>query len=93
MNFKFQQDLQQENKSLRTTVRRQEKALIKYDSANSELPQLLNSHSEEVRSMQAKNRDLHRQIKDLTLKLKQREAALLVISDQNKHFHQLNRDK
>lgn len=68
-------------------------ALEKYDSANAELPRLLNSHAEEIRSWQSKNKILHKQIRELSNSLKQRENALLIVTDQNKHFHQLNRDK
>lgn len=86
-------DLEQENRVLLTTVRRQEKALDKYDNANAELPRLLKNHQEEIRVFQEKSKGLHKTINELTSKLKQKDNALLVVTDQNKHLHQLNRDK
>lgn len=78
---------------MKTMLRRQESALMKYDGANAELPQLLNSHAEEIRTWHAKCRELQRQNKDLMVKLKHKEQVILTISDENKHFHQLNRDR
>ncbi|XP_059613570.1 myosin heavy chain, embryonic smooth muscle isoform [Phlebotomus argentipes] len=86
-------ELSQENRSLKTMIRRQESALLKYDGANAELPQLLNSHAEEIRTWHAKYRELQKQNKDLHSKLKQKEQVILSISDENKHFQQLNRDR
>ncbi|GAB0096192.1 uncharacterized protein DMENIID0001_116720 [Sergentomyia squamirostris] len=86
-------ELSQENRSMKTMLRRQESALMKYDGANAELPQLLNSHAEEIRTWHAKYRELQKQNKDLLAKLKQKEQLILTITDENKHFHQLNRDR
>uniref|UniRef100_A0A1B0EYJ6 Lebercilin domain-containing protein n=1 Tax=Phlebotomus papatasi TaxID=29031 RepID=A0A1B0EYJ6_PHLPP len=86
-------ELSQENRSMKTMLRRQESALMKYDGANAELPQLLNSHAEEIRTWHAKCRELQRQNKDLMAKLKHKEQVILTISDENKHFHQLNKDR
>lgn len=65
----------------------------KYDSANAELPRLLKSHQEEIRVWNEKSKVLHKTINELSAKVKQKDNALLVLADQNKHFHQLNRDK
>lgn len=86
-------ELEQENRGLKTTVRRQEKALDKYDNANAELPRLLKNHQEEIRVWHEKSKVLHKSINDLSVKLKQKDNALLVATDQNKHLQQLNRDR
>lgn len=82
-----------ENRLLRTLHKRQDSALSKYESSNAELPQLLHSHSEEIRTWQARCRNLQNQNKDLNLKLKQKDSMLLVLNDQNKHLMQLSMDK
>lgn len=82
-----------ENRLLRTLHKRQDSALAKYENTNAELPQLLHSHSEEVRVWQARCRNLQSQNKDLAVKLKQKDAALLLLSDQNKHLIQLSTDR
>ncbi|EDW79404.1 uncharacterized protein Dwil_GK20432 [Drosophila willistoni] len=86
-------NLAHENRMLRTLHKRQSSALNKYESTNAELPQLLHSHSEELRVWQTKHRNLQAINKDLEMKLKQKEALILSLSDQNKHYSQLNKDK
>ncbi|XP_016999867.2 putative leucine-rich repeat-containing protein DDB_G0290503 [Drosophila takahashii] len=86
-------NLAHENRMLRTLHKRQSSALNKYESNNAELPQLLHSHAEELRVWQTKYRNLQAANKDLELKLKQKEAIILSLSDQNKHYSQLNKDK
>ncbi|XP_017087489.2 DNA ligase 1 [Drosophila bipectinata] len=86
-------NLAHENRMLRTLHKRQSSALNKYESNNAELPQLLHSHAEELRVWQTKYRNLQSINKDLEQKLKQKEAVILSLSDQNKHYSQLNKDK
>ncbi|XP_075162470.1 uncharacterized protein LOC142235118 [Haematobia irritans] len=86
-------ELAHENRILRTLHKRQDSALSKYESTNAELPQLLHSHAEELRMWQTKYRNLQAVNKDLEQKLKQKEAIILSLSDQNKHYIQLNKDK
>ncbi|XP_017128235.1 lebercilin [Drosophila elegans] len=86
-------NLAHENRMLRTLHKRHTTALNKYESNNAELPQLLHSHAEELRVWQTKYRNLQAVNKDLELKLKQKEAIILSLSDQNKHYSQLNKDK
>ncbi|XP_017028429.1 inner centromere protein A [Drosophila kikkawai] len=86
-------NLAHENRMLRTLHNRQSSALNKYESNNAELPQLLHSHAEELRVWQTKHRNLQAINKDLEQKLKQKEAIILSLSDQNKHYSQLNKDK
>lgn len=67
--------------------------MSKYESSNAELPQLLQSHAEEVRIWQGKYRGLHSQNRELAHKMKQKDAMLIQLSDQNKHLTQLNSDR
>lgn len=78
---------------LRALQKRQDSALSKYENSNAELPKLLHSHAEEIRTYQTKYRNLQNQNKELLNKLKQKDAQILTISDQNKHLIQLNKDK
>ncbi|XP_059226802.1 lebercilin-like protein [Stomoxys calcitrans] len=86
-------ELAHENRILRTLHKRQDSALSKYESTNAELPQLLHSHAEELRMWQTKYRNLQAVNKDLEQKLKQKETIILSLSDQNKHYLQLSKDK
>ncbi|XP_065359216.1 GATOR2 complex protein WDR24 [Calliphora vicina] len=86
-------ELAHENRILRTLHKRQDSALSKYESTNAELPQLLHSHAEELRVWQTKYRNLQAVNKELEHKLKQKEAVILSLSDQNKYYIQLNKDK
>uniref|UniRef100_A0A336LKR4 CSON010102 protein n=1 Tax=Culicoides sonorensis TaxID=179676 RepID=A0A336LKR4_CULSO len=86
-------ELTTENRLLKAIHKRQDSALSKYEKSNADLPQLLNSHAEELRVWQTKARNLKHQNKDLTEKVKQKDAILLSLSDQNKHLMQLNKDR
>ncbi|XP_030385530.1 uncharacterized protein LOC115632492 [Scaptodrosophila lebanonensis] len=86
-------NLAHENRMLRTLHKRQSSALSKYESTNAELPQLLHSHAEELRVWQTKYRNLQALNKELEAKIKQKEALILSLSDQNKHYSQLNKDR
>uniref|UniRef100_A0A0A1WKM1 Lebercilin n=1 Tax=Zeugodacus cucurbitae TaxID=28588 RepID=A0A0A1WKM1_ZEUCU len=86
-------DLAHENRILRTLHKRQDSALAKYESTNAELPKLLHSHAEELRVWQAKYRNLQQLNKELEHKLKTKESIILTLSDQNKYYSQLNKDR
>ncbi|CAO1355816.1 unnamed protein product [Diamesa serratosioi] len=86
-------ELAAENRLLKSLHKRQDSALSKYENSNAELPQLLHSHSEEVRTWQTRSRNLHRQNKEMMNNIKQKDTIILTITDQNKHLLQLNRDK
>lgn len=68
-------------------------ALSKYESSNAELPQLLQSHAEEIRIWEAKYRGLHGQNRELAHKIKQKDILLNQLNDQNTHLSQLNIDR
>nr|XP_040222945.2 uncharacterized protein LOC120949610 isoform X1 [Anopheles coluzzii] len=86
-------ELTKDNRVLKSVQKRQDSALSKYVNSNAELPKLLNSHAEEVRTWQTKYRNLQNQNKELISKLKAKDAHILTITDQNKHLVQLNKDK
>ncbi|XP_038121283.1 lebercilin isoform X3 [Culex quinquefasciatus] len=86
-------ELTKDNRLLRALQKRQDSALSKYENSNAELPKLLHSHAEEIRTHQMKARNLLNQNKELINKLKQKDAHILTITDQNKHLIQLNKDK
>ena len=74
-------------------MRRQEKALEKYDSANAELPRLLKNHQDEVRVFQERIKGLQKTINELSSRLKEKDNTLQVVTDQNKHYQQLNKER
>ncbi|XP_058829959.1 lebercilin isoform X2 [Topomyia yanbarensis] len=86
-------ELTKDNRLLRSLQKRQDSALSKYENSNAELPKLLHSHAEEIRTYQTKYRNLQNQNKELVNKLKHKDAHILTITDQNKHLIQLNKDK
>ncbi|XP_055626585.1 lebercilin isoform X2 [Toxorhynchites rutilus septentrionalis] len=86
-------ELTKDNRLLRALQKRQDSALSKYENSNAELPKLLHSHAEEIRTYQTKCRNLQNQHKEVLNKLKQKDAHILTITDQNKHLIQLNKDK
>ncbi|XP_053686519.1 lebercilin-like protein [Sabethes cyaneus] len=86
-------ELTKDNRLLRALQKRQDSALSKYENSNAELPKLLHSHAEEIRTYQTKYRNLQNQNKELLNKLKHKDAHILTITDQNKHLIQLNKDK
>uniref|UniRef100_A0A182K1Y4 Lebercilin domain-containing protein n=1 Tax=Anopheles christyi TaxID=43041 RepID=A0A182K1Y4_9DIPT len=86
-------ELTKDNRVLKSVQKRQDSALSKYVNSNAELPKLLNSHAEEIRTWQTKYRNLQNQNKELVSKLKAKDAHILTITDQNKHLVQLNKDK
>lgn len=78
---------------MKTLHKRQASALAKYENPNSELPQLLNSHAEEIRVWQIKCRNLHAQNRDLNRKLQQKDVKIIELTDQNKKLTRLSNDK
>lgn len=82
-----------ENRLLKSLHKRQDSALSKYESSSAELPQLLNSHAEELRMWQTRCRNLQRQNKEMATKIKQKDTIILTLTDQNKHLLLLNKDK
>jgi hypothetical protein len=87
------QELSNENRLLKSLHKRQDSALSKYESSSAELPQLLNSHAEELRMWQTRCRNLQRQNKEMATKIKQKDTIILTLTDQNKHLLFLNKDK
>lgn len=87
------QALTNENRLLKTLHKRQDTALAKYEGTNAELPQLLHSHAEELRTWHTKYRTASVRNRDLNAQLKQKDDMILKLSERNKHLTQLNDDK
>lgn len=91
--YLLEKELAAENRLLKSLHKRQDSALSKYENTSAELPTLLNSHAEELRMWQTRCRNLQRQNKELTSKVKQKDNVILTMSDQNKQLLSLNKDK
>ncbi|KAJ8733063.1 hypothetical protein PYW07_015662 [Mythimna separata] len=87
------QELSNENRVLRAMQKKQEIALQRYENSNAELPQVLNSHSEEMRIQQTRFRQLKNQLKEATLKLKERDMQLQQLRDEHQHLLELSKDR
>lgn len=91
--FSIFQELLNENRLLKALHKRQDSALARYESSNAELPQLLRSHTEEIRAWEFKYRKIHEQNKELNARLKKKDTDLLVLRDQNRYLTQLSTNK
>ncbi|CAH0626873.1 unnamed protein product [Chrysodeixis includens] len=87
------QELSNENRVLRAIQKKQEIALQRYENSNAELPQVLNSHNEEMRIQQSKYKLLKQQYKEANQKLKERDMQLQQIRDEHHHLLELSKDR
>ncbi|XP_013136614.1 PREDICTED: lebercilin [Papilio polytes] len=87
------QELSNENRVLRAMQKKQEIALQRYENSNAELPQVLNSHTEEMRVQQARYKQLRAQHKETAARLKERDAQLQQLRDEHQHLLDLTKDK
>ncbi|KAJ8731710.1 hypothetical protein PYW08_014440 [Mythimna loreyi] len=87
------QELSNENRVLRAVQKKQEIALQRYENSNAELPQVLNSHSEEMRIQQSRYKQLKNQLKETQLKLKERDMQLQQLKDEHHHLLELSKDR
>ncbi|XP_022816709.1 lebercilin-like protein [Spodoptera litura] len=87
------QELSNENRVLRAIQKKQEIALQRYENSNAELPQVLNSHNEEMRIQQSKYKQLKQQYKEATMKLKERDMQLQQLKDEHQHLLELSKDR
>lgn len=78
---------------MKTLSKRQDTALAKYEGSHAELPQLINSHTEELRISQTKNKTLNLQIKELNRKILLKDKVNTELTDRIKHLNRLNDDK
>lgn len=78
---------------MKTLHKRQDSALAKYENSVSELPQLINSHADEVRTWQTKYRALNVQYRELNRKLQQKDKLLTELNDRIKHLNGLAAEK
>ncbi|CAB3242822.1 unnamed protein product [Arctia plantaginis] len=88
-----QRELSNENKILRAVQKKQEIALQRYENSNAELPQVLHSHTEEVRIQQMKYKQLKQQNKEVIQKLKERDMQLQQLRDEHNHLLELSKDR
>ncbi|KAM3956415.1 uncharacterized protein ACR2FA_009615 [Aphomia sociella] len=87
------QELSNENRVLRALQKKQEIALQRYENSNAELPQVLNSHNEEMRVQQSKYKQLKHQFKEVSQKLKERDMQLQQLRDEHQHLLELSKDR
>ncbi|XP_063379344.1 uncharacterized protein LOC134666121 isoform X2 [Cydia fagiglandana] len=87
------QELSNENRVLRAMQKKQEIALQRYENSNAELPQVLNSHTEEMRIQQLKYKQLKQQMKETLTKLKERDMQLQQLRDEHQHLLDLSKDR
>lgn len=82
-----------ENRLLKTLHKRQDTALAKYEQASAELPQLLDSHSQELHVWQTKYRALNVQHRELNKRIVQKDKTINELSDRMKHLKHLTEIK
>ncbi|CAH2106922.1 unnamed protein product [Euphydryas editha] len=87
------QELSNENRILRALQKKQEIALQRYENSNAELPQILNSHNEEMRIQQSKYKQLKQQYKEVSMKLKEKDLQYQQLKDEHQHLLDLTKDK
>ncbi|XP_028165381.1 lebercilin-like protein [Ostrinia furnacalis] len=87
------QELSNENRVLRAIQKKQEIALQRYENSNAELPQVLNSHNEEIRIQQSKYKQLKQQYKEVSQRLKERDMQLQQLKDDHQHLLELSKDR
>ncbi|XP_028037244.1 lebercilin-like protein [Bombyx mandarina] len=87
------QELSNENRVLRAMQKKQEIALQRYENSNAELPQVLNSHNEEIRIQQSKYKQLKQQYRDLTQRMKEKDMQLQQLRDEHQHLVDLSKDR
>ncbi|XP_045764222.1 lebercilin-like protein isoform X1 [Maniola jurtina] len=87
------QELSNENRVLRALQKKQEIALQRYENSNAELPQVLNSHNEEMRIQQSKYKQIKQQYKEAAQKLKERDLQLQQLKDEHQHLLDLSKDR
>ncbi|XP_076398263.1 uncharacterized protein LOC100881552 isoform X2 [Megachile rotundata] len=86
-------ELNNENKLLKSLQKRQDSALKRYEGTNAELPRIINSHHEELRVLQIKYKKLKTVQKETRDLLKEKENELQQLQCQNKHLLQLSKDR
>uniref|UniRef100_A0A1B6LGR4 Lebercilin domain-containing protein n=1 Tax=Graphocephala atropunctata TaxID=36148 RepID=A0A1B6LGR4_9HEMI len=86
-------EITNENRFLKTLQKRQEVALRKYEGHEARLPQLIQSHNEEVRILTSKFKQLKHTNQRLVEKLKAAEQQLSSLQEQHLHLVGLSRDQ
>ncbi|KAG8337461.1 Lebercilin [Homalodisca vitripennis] len=86
-------DVTNENRFLKTLQKRQEVALRKYEGHEARLPQLIQSHNEEVRILTSKLKQLKHTNQRLVDKLKSAEQQLSSLQEEHYHLLGLSRNQ
>lgn len=87
------EELQKENKVLRRLQHRQEKALNKFEDTESEIAQLISSHSNEVRTLRERLRKSQEKERTTERRLKDSEEELYCIKSSLQKLRKLAEDK
>lgn len=66
---------------------------FRYENANGDIPKMINSHTEELRSWQVRYKQLKLQFREVTQRLKDKDFELTQLSDEHKHLLSLSKDK
>ncbi|KAK5646012.1 hypothetical protein RI129_004476 [Pyrocoelia pectoralis] len=86
-------ELQQENRALRNLQNRQDKALLKYEGTNADLPRLLKSYEEDIRILTTKIKGLRKSLKDVSEQLKSKDEELANVREQLRNLTALTKNK
>lgn len=78
---------------MKTLHKRQDNALAKYEQSSADLPQLLNSHTQELHMWQTKYRTLNVQHRELNKRSLQKDKTINELNDRIKHLKHLTESK
>eukprot|EP00038_Savillea_parva_P011145 m.195446 g.195446 ORF g.195446 m.195446 type:complete len:897 (-) comp19479_c0_seq1:86-2776(-) len=82
-------DALQEIKTLKSQLRRQDKALDKLQSSEADMPTTLARKDDEIRALEELNRRERHKVTDLTNELKEKEKQIVTLSDQNRSLESM----
>lgn len=85
--------LMSENRILKMMEKRQENALSKYEGTHAQLPQVIKSYSEDIRSLQARIKYMKNSYRNLENRNLLISTKLLDVQKQNKHLLDLDKNK
>lgn len=82
-----------ENRILKRMEKRQENALSKYEGTHAQLPQVIKSYSEDIRTLQTRIRYMKNSYRNLENRNRLISTKLLDVQKQNKHLLDLDKNK
>lgn len=86
-------DLMAENHMLKTIEKRQETALSKYEATHAQLPQVIKSYGEDLRTLQNRLRQTKAAYRQLEQNYRLQSSSLSSIQKQHKHLLDLTKNK